>query len=406
MTETPPLQDLQRFYKESKVHFDEDTEFKALAYKCVVQLQNREPDIVKAWELICDVSRKDFNAIYRRLDVTLVERGESFYQSRMQKLVNELDHSGLLTEDEGRKIYFAKNRSVPLTIVKTDGGFTYDTSDLAAIKQRLFEENADWVLYVVDRGQSEHLETLFAAAQDFGWYNSGEKRVEHVQFGLVLGENNKKFKTRSGETVKLTDLLDEGIRRAEEKLIEKNRQEELTPDEFNAVKESIAYNCIKYADLSTGRTADYVFSFDRMLDDRGNTAVYLLYAYARIRSIIRTAQVTKEQVLNYVHGLNGGPLPLDHERELKLAKHLLKFSDCLLSVLENLQIHKICDYVYELATLFHDFYKECYVVSKLSSDDSQQIAKINFHRLILCENAASVCKDCFKILGITPLDRM
>uniref|UniRef100_A0A914YQ44 Arginyl-tRNA synthetase catalytic core domain-containing protein n=1 Tax=Panagrolaimus superbus TaxID=310955 RepID=A0A914YQ44_9BILA len=162
------------------------------------------------------------------------------------------------------RFFFASGFSVPLTIVKSDGGYTYDTSDFAAIKQRIFEEKADWIIYVVDSGQSLHLETVFGAAKDLEWYKVEEKRIEHVGFGVVLGEDKKKFKTRSGKTVRLNDLLDEGIKRSEDKLVEKGRQNVLTQEEFNAAKEAVAYGCIKYADLSHTRQNDYVFSFDRV----------------------------------------------------------------------------------------------------------------------------------------------
>ncbi|KAI6197458.1 putative arginine--tRNA ligase, cytoplasmic [Aphelenchoides besseyi] len=353
--------------QESKKRFDEDENFKARAYECVVQLQSHNPVITNAWKLICDVSRR-----------------------------------GLLKEDEGRKIYWPTGATIPLTIVKSDGGFTYDTSDMATIRHRLFEERANWLLYVVDAGQSTHLETIFSAARELKWYEPEKTRVEHIQFGVVLGEDKKKFKSRSGDTVRLTDLLDEGVQRAAAKLREKGRDQVMTPEELTAAQESVAYGCIRYADLSNGRVSDYVFSFDRMLDDRGNTAVYLLYAYARIQSIIRNANVEPERISEYVNQLTDSILPLDHPAELKLAKQLLRLSDVLITVLESLQLHKLCDYVYTLATMFHDFYKECYVVST-QPDGSRTI---NFHRMVLCSVTADVMRTCFKILGIRPVEKM
>ncbi|KAI1725973.1 tRNA synthetases class I (R) domain-containing protein [Ditylenchus destructor] len=392
LNETPPIEDLQAFYKESKKRFDEDESFKSRAYQCVVKLQSFDEDIKKAWQQICDVSRKDFESIYKRLDIQVQERGESYYQSMMVKLVEELKIAGFLQEDEGRKVFFPSGCIIPLTLIKSDGGFTYDTSDLATLKNRLFDEEADWILYVVDRGQSEHFETIYAAGRDLGWYDPKIKRVEHVQFGLVLGEDNKKFKTRSGDTVRLTDLLDEGVRRAEAKLIEKGRDKELSET-----------HCIKYADLCHSRTSDYVFSYDKMLEDRGNTAVYLLYAYARIRSIARTSQTTREQIRAYVNLLGNDPLPLTEQQEFRLARQILKFSDCILNILDNLQLHKLCDYVYNLATSFHDFYKDCYVVEKNAKTGE---SSINYHRLVLCEVTADVMLQCFNILGLHPLEKM
>ncbi|VDN54958.1 unnamed protein product [Dracunculus medinensis] len=401
LSETPSISDLQTFYKESKKRFDKDENFKARAYQCVVKLQNFDGDSVKAWQMICDVSRKDFNRIYDRLDIKIIERGESFYQDLMKKTVRELEERGVLEDDEGRKVMFVDGSEIPLTIVKSDGGFTYDTSDLATIKHRLEVEEADWLIYVVDAGQSLHLENIYAAARQLGWYKPEEKRVLHVAFGLVLGDDRKKFKTRSGESVKLTDLLDEGIRRSEMKLLEKERDKVMTVEEMNSARDAIAYGCIKYADLSQTRTKDYIFSFDKMLDDKGNTAVYLLYAYTRIRSICRTSGVSPDQIKEYIKQLPSG-LPFQHEAEIKLAKTILKFSDCILAVLDSLMLHQICDFAYRLATTFHDFYNECYVIHKES--DGKEV--INYHRLVLCQVTADTMADCFKILGIRTVEKM
>ncbi|KAJ8922595.1 hypothetical protein NQ315_007625 [Exocentrus adspersus] len=294
LAKVPPINDLQAFYKESKTRFDQDEEFKKRAYASVVKLQSFDPDHKKAWEMICDVSRKEFQKIYDRLDIRIIERGESFYQSRMEILVKELEAAGYLEEDEGRKILWTGG-TIPMTIVKSDGGFTYDTSDLAAIKHRLQEEKDDWLVYVTDAGQATHFQLVFEGAKRIGVLDERIHRVDHVGFGVVLGEDKKKFKTRSGDTVKLLDLLDEGLRRALDKLKEKGRDKVLTPEELKQAQESVAYGCIKYADLSHNRHLDYVFSFDKMLEDKGNTAVYLLYAITRIRSIARNANFTPEK---------------------------------------------------------------------------------------------------------------
>ncbi|VDN07902.1 unnamed protein product [Thelazia callipaeda] len=380
LNEVPPISDLQTFYKESKKRFDEDEAFKARSYQCVVKLQGFEPDYVKAWRMICDVSRKNFNEIYDRLEINIEERGESFYQGHMIDLVNELDSLGVLEVEDGRKILRVGD-GVPLTVVKSDGGYTYDTSDLAALKYRLFIDKAEWIIYVVDAGQNLHFELVFAAGRKLGWYSSDKTRVEHVSFGLVLGEDKKKFKTRSGDTVRLSDLLDEGVKRAEAKLREKERDKTMTAEELASARNAVAYGCVRYADLSQTRTQDYVFSFDRMLDDRGNTAVYLLYAFARIKSICRSTLVPQEDVQNYLLNLPNGSLPLEHESEFKLAKAILKFSDCILSVLDSFLLHQLCDYIYALATTFHDFYNECYVIQK---DVDEIYRKLN----ALCLNSS------------------
>lgn len=397
-THSPPISDLQAFYKESKARFDEDAEFKKRAYDCVVKLQANDPDYAQAWKLICDVSRKEFQKVYDRLNIFIQERGESFYQSRMEKMVEELKAGGLLEEDEGRWIMWGEE-SIPLTVVKSDGGFTYDTSDLACIKQRAFEENGDRLIYVTDAGQATHFQCILSCARKIGYIKPNQS-MEHVGFGVVLGEDHKKFKTRSGDTVRLTDLLDEGLKRALDKLIEKGRDQVLTAEELKKAQEAVAYGCIKYADLSHNRTNEYVFSFDKMLEDKGNTAVYLLYAYTRIRSIARNAQLDSEQLRTATENIAPS---VDHEKEWKLAKVLVRFSEILLKMSKDLCLHPLCEYLYEICTSFTEFYDACYCIEK---DSSGNIVKINTERILLCEVTAMIMDKCFSILGLTPVSRM
>ncbi|XP_014229308.1 arginine--tRNA ligase, cytoplasmic isoform X1 [Trichogramma pretiosum] len=400
-TESPPISDLQAFYKESKLRFDSDEEFKKRAYENVVKLQAHEPKIIHGWKLICDVSRKEFQNIYDRLDITLTERGESFYQDRMVAIVKELEEKGFLEEDEGRKIMWGnqKEGTIPLTIVKKDGGFTYDTSDMAAIKQRIFEEQAEWIIYVTDAGQATHFQIIVSCAER-ARIKLSHHRVDHVGFGVVLGEDKKKFKTRSGDTIKLSELLDEGLKRAEDKLREKERDKHLTEEEFRDAQRAIAYGCIKYADLCNNRAHEYVFSFDKMLQDKGNTAVYLLYARTRIRSIARTANVTQEQLRKAIEDT---PISLEHEKEWKLAKVLLKFPDIIARVTKDLSLHTLCDFCYEIATTFTEFYDSCYCVEK---NKTGEIVKVNMGRILLTEVTAMVLEQCFSILGLKPVEKM
>jgi len=400
-TVSPPIGDLQKFYKASKARFDADEDFKARAYQCVVRLQNKEADILQAWQMICDVSRAEFNKVYDRLQIRLVERGESFYQDRMKDIVKEFEDRGFVTVDEGRKVVFVPGHEVPMTIEKSDGGFTYDTSDLAAIKHRLTEEKGDWLIYVVDAGQSMHFDLVFDAAKMMGWAPPGLARVEHAGFGVVLGEDKKKFKTRSGETVRLVDLLDEGLSRSKDKLMKNERDKFLTPDELDAAMKSVAYGCIKYNDLCHNRVNDYVFSFDKMLDDRGNTAAYLLYALTRIRSIARVANVSDEQLRR---GAREVTLNLEHPKEWKLAKVVLRFPEIILRMLDDLLMHALCEYLYELSTTFTEFYDACYCVEK--DRETGAVVKVNMDRLLLCEATASVMDEGLRILGISSLSRM
>ncbi|XP_011500741.1 PREDICTED: probable arginine--tRNA ligase, cytoplasmic isoform X2 [Ceratosolen solmsi marchali] len=399
-TESPPISDLQSFYKESKIRFDNDEEFKKRAYANVVKLQACEPKIIQAWKLICDVSKQEFQSIYDRLNVNLIERGESYYQKHMENLVKDLETKQFLEEDDGRKIMWGENKNgIPLTVIKRDGGFTYDTSDLAALKQRIMEEGAEWIIYVTDGGQATHFQTIISCAKRAKIVLSCH-RVDHVGFGVVLGEDKKKFKTRSGDTVKLSDLLDEGLKRAEQKLKEKERDKVLTEREFNLAKESIAYGCIKYADLCHNRNHEYVFSFDKMLEDKGNTAVYLLYALTRIRSIARMANITRDQIKETV---DVTPISLDHPKEWQLAKVILKFPDIVMKIAKDLCLHSLCEFCYEIACTFTEFYDNCYCVEK---NQTGEIVKVNMGRILLTEATAMMLEKCLTLLGLNSVEKM
>lgn len=405
VNESPPIADLQAFYKESKKRFDEDEEFKKRAYDRVVKLQSGEANSTKAWQLICDVSRKEFQQIYDSLDIKLIERGESFYQSRMEKLVAELEKLGMLEEDDGRKIMWGDKNDdfggIPLTIIKSGGGFTYDTSDMATIKQRIEEEKGDWLIYVTDAGQATHFKAIYSCAKKIGIWDPSKVRIDHVGFGVVLGEDGKKFKTRSGDTVKLSDLLDEGLKRSMDKLLEKERDKVLTKEELLAAQKNVAFGCIKYADLSKNYKNDYTFSFDKMLEDRGNTAVYLLYAYTRIRSIARNCGTEFYNNLDKIK--KETPITLEHEKEWKLAKILIQFPDVIERILKDLHIHFLCEFLYQVSTTFTEFYDACYCIEK---NKQGEIVKINANRVLLCEATAAVMAQCFDILGLKTIQKI
>jgi len=401
--QVPPIKDLQEFYKASKKLFDDDEKFKKRAYQRVVDLQGGNADVLKAWGLICEASRKEFQHIYDRLDVTLTERGESFYNPLMPKVIAELKAKGKCVyagDDDGRWIMNIPDMKVPLILAKSDGGFTYDTSDMAAIKHRLDDEKADWLIYVVDGGQGDHFKQVFKGAEEAGWYNPTAKRIDHVSFGVVLGEDKKKFKTRSGETVKLSELMDEGLKRAMSTLIEKGRDTELTEEELKAAQTSVAYGCIKYADLSHNRVMDYVFSFDKMLDDKGNTAVYLLYAYTRVRSIQRTSKITNEAIAEYVRNHS---IALEHEKEWKLAKMLCRYPEVVLKCMDELVLHPLCEYLFELAGVLTEFYDACRTI-EMNKD--REVIGVDMNRIALLEAVAKIFESGFYIVGIKPVCRM
>ncbi|CAG0917413.1 unnamed protein product [Notodromas monacha] len=320
-----------------------------------------------------------------------------------EAVVKLLQDKGLLIEDEGRKVMFAKPESskVPLTVVKTDGSYTYDTSDMATLKQRIEEEKADRIIYVTDEGQSTHFKTIFSCGEIAEIWDRSKVRVDHATFGVVLGEDGKKFKTRSGDTVRLADLLLEGVRRAEEKLKEKGRDQELTAEELVAARDNVAIGCIKYNDLCHNRCHEYMFSFDKMLEDKGNTAAYLLYQYTRIKSISRLGGVNEEEVLQRAAN---EPLVLEHEKEIKLAKTLMKFPIVIERLLDDLLLHSLCEYLYEVSQTFSEFYDNCYCIER--NRETKEVIKIHYNRLMMCEATARIMAACFNILGVKPVSRM
>ncbi|KII61094.1 Arginine--tRNA ligase, cytoplasmic [Thelohanellus kitauei] len=393
----PEISDLQKFYKDSKKRFDEDPEFKKKAHVKVVDLQNgNDPKVTMAWQRICQISRDNFQKLYDRLGVKVTEKGESFYQTRMSKVIEDLVRRGIVEEEGVCKIIRVAGIKVPLILVKSDGGYTYDTSDIATLKYRISEENADWIIYVVDIGQREHFDILFKLGRMVKWYNPEVTRVEHVAFGIVLDENKKRLRTRSGESVKLVDLLDEGVARSKAKLIDRGMKDQFSEDEFDHIAESLAYSCIKYADLSRNLTTDYEFSFDRMLEDRGNTAIYLLYTYARVRSIIRKTCVTEEDIVEYVKTEG---LRVEHDCELKLMRKFVHFPEIVFRIVFETFPNILCDYLYELCCFMTEYYDACVIIDPASG-------KPNMNRLAQIYAASLVLKKGYDLLGLHSLERM
>jgi arginyl-tRNA synthetase len=393
------LGDLVSFYKQAKVRFDSDDDFKKIAQQAVVKLQAGDPDNLKAWKLLCEQSRREFQVIYQLLDINLIERGESFYNSFLPAVVSELEDVGLLTEDDGAKCVFLKGFSnkdgnpLPLIIQKSDGGYNYATTDLAALKYRINTDQADRIIYVTDAGQSNHFTQFFQVAKRAGILTK-KTTVVHVPFGLVKGEDGKKLKTRSGDTIRLIDLLTEAVKRSrqdiETRLAEESRPE--TPEFINNVAQVVGIAAIKYADLSQNRTSDYVFSYDKMLSLQGNTAPYLIYAYARIKSISREGKI------NYDELGENAPIILKEVTELELAKDLLKLSEVIKEVESSLLPNRLCDYLYELSKKYNKFYENCPV---LKADEP-----IKTSRLILCDLTAGTLQLGLSLLGIDVLERM
>ena len=389
--EEASIGDLQKFYSESKKRFDTDENFKKESYNKVVLLQKGDPKIIQLWEIIKDISRKSYNQIYDRLEIVNTEVGESFYQQLIPSLIDELNQKNLLEQDSGRMIIRIPEISeVPLTIVKSDGGYTYDTTDLAAIRYRLVDLKMDKIYYVVDSGQEPHFRLIFEAARRMGWLTN--QIVEHIKFGLVQAESGKKFKSREGDTVKLIDLLNEALVRAEDVLNERENPVDFGHEEKNNIIRCVAYGAIKYYDLSNNRTSDYEFSFDKMLSLKGNTAPYLQYAYVRIKAILRKGNFD-----------SSGNLMIDHPREVELAKYIITFPEIIDRLRKDFYFHNLCRYLYKLSTLFNNFFTECRCIN---FDEQGNILGVNKSRLLLCEITRRVMEKSFYILGINTLERM
>jgi arginyl-tRNA synthetase len=404
------LGDLVAFYRQAKARFDDDEAFQTTSREEVVKLQGGDPTSRRAWQLLCDQSRREFQKIYDRLDIRLSERGESFYNPYLEAVVADLDASGLLVTDDGARCVFLEGVSgkdgkpLPVIVQKSDGGFNYATTDLAAIRYRFGSapdgDGASRVIYVTDAGQANHFASVFQVARRAGWIPP-HGSVEHVPFGLVQGEDGKKLKTRAGDTVRLRDLLDEAVERAEADLRRRLEEEERTEDAafIQHVATTVGLAAVKYADLSQNRTTNYQFSFDRMLALQGNTAPYLLYAVVRIAGIARKGGdgvVSGEAAA----GSGAGPeaLHFTEPQEWALARDLLKLDAVIAEVEEELLPNRLCTYLFELSQVFNRFYDQ---VPVLKADEPARSS-----RLALCRLTADTLKLGLGLLGISTLERM
>lgn len=392
-TEKTDLSHLVQWYRTAKYRFDNDVDFKLASQKEVVSLQKNDPTAIRAWEIICEISRKGFQEIYNLLNVQIIERGESTYNSELNDIVEKLTEKNLITISDGAKCVFLpgfatrEGNPLPFIVQKTDGGFNYASTDLAAIRQRANIEKADRIIYVTDAGQNLHFQMLFATAIAAGFVDPQKTKLEHVGFGLVLGSDGKKFKTRSGDTERLIDLLEEAIQHAEKIL--KDREVDWSESEVRAAAKILGIGAVKYADLSCNRGNDYQFSYEKMLRFDGNTAAFILYAYVRIQSIKRKIGVAMETILDQ-------PLILKHDSEIALGVHLRQFSETLDLVARNLYPNHLTDYLFQLAQKFNAFFRDCRV-----EGDAAQNA-----RLLLCELAGRVIHAGLMLLGIHTLNRM
>lgn len=393
------IADLNAFYQDAKRRFDEDPEFAERARSRVVALQRGDEATLAAWRELVGLSKQYFDTIYARLDIDrelLEYRGESAYNDDLDAVIDDLDKAGLLAESDGALVVYPdgfKGRDgepMPMIVRKRDAGYLYATTDLAAARYRLRVLRADWMVYVTDARQSQHFAMVFQTLRQAGWADDSV-RLDHVPFGTILGPDRKPFKTRAGGVVRLGDVIDEAEERAYAIVHEKSPH--LPEDEKRRIAHVVGVGALKYADLASERIRDYVFDWNRMLALEGNTAPYLQNAYVRIRSIFRKAD---EQGIA-VRGDAG--FRLEDEAERALSLKLLQLPQVVNAVGESLEPHRLCNYLYELASAYHRFYERCPV---LSADDEQLRAS----RLQLCDLTARTLRTGLGLLGIATVEQM
>lgn len=398
-TLTTELSDLEGFYRKAKQRFDEDAEFANTAREYVVKLQSGDTEVLNLWRQFVKISLSHCQEVCDRLGTKLTVAdavGESSYNYLLKRVVDFLVRKGVAVDSEGAKCIFFEDgefegakSDTPFIIQKKDGGFLYATTDIAALYDRVRNLRVNKVVYVIDSRQALHMRQLFATG-----FKSGIAPdyvvLQHAAFGTMMGEDNKPFKTRSGGTVKLVDLLDEAIERAYNMIRERNP--EWSDEECKRLADILGIASIKYADLSKNRLSDYVFSFDKMLAFDGNTAPYLLYAYTRINSIFAKADIS-------LNDLAMDELTISTIEEHRLAIHLAKFEDKLDAAIRENYPHYICGYIYELAGLFMKFYEACPILKAETSD-------VKNSRLYLSAVTSQVLKQSLDLLGIPVVEKM
>ena len=401
--ESVEIADLEGFYQAAKAKSDSDEAFEQTARDEVVKLHNHDKDTMAVWKHIVDESRSHYQPIYKQLTVTLKEsdeRGESFYADKLADVVEELKGKNLATVSDGAMCVFPEGftnkegNRLPFIIQKSDGAFLYATTDLAALRFRVQELKADKIIYVTDARQAMHFSMLFETAKMAGW-TEGDLDLMHVTFGTMLGEDGKPFKTRTGGTVKLRDLLDEAVQRATTVVEEKNPN--LDAQQKANIAKAVGIGAVKYADYSNNRNSDYVFSFDKMLAMEGNTAPYMQYAYARIKSIENKAEENGIDIRQELAQITELTFSDDAERDL--AKMLIRYDQSIRIAAEECRPNYLTSYLYELAQAFSRFYNACPV---LKADASQRPV-----RLLLCDlTARTIAHGLSQLLGIEVVEQM
>jgi len=395
---TLALKDLEIFYQQSKKHFDDDADFATKARNYVVKLQGGDEHCLKLWKQFIDISVAHSEQIYRALNVSLTHDDimpESAYNDALENVITTLVEKGLAIDDQGAKVVFLKELAdkkgnpSPMIVQKSDGGYLYATTDLAALDYRCHKLDADRILIFIDTRQSLHMKQVYAAGLKAG-FATDKVSFEHHPFGTMMGADGKPFKTRTGGTVKLADLLIESVERAGKLIAEKDP--DLSEEERNEVARKVGIGAVKYADLSKTRTNDYLFNWDSMLSFEGNTAPYLQYAYARIRSIFRKAGVQAEQLEN--------DIVIGEPQEKALAMKLLQFGEVVQQVVDDAYPHVLCNYLYDVASLYMSFYEHCPVL-KEGVEESTKAS-----RLQLCKLTSETIAKGLDLLGIEVMEKM
>jgi len=392
------LADLEGFYREAKKHYDEDEAFAERARSYVVKLQGGDEYFREMWRKLVDITMSQNQLTYNRLNVTLTRddvMGESLYNPMLPGIVADLKDKGLAVESEGATVVFLdeyKNKEgepMGVIIQKKDGGYLYTTTDIACAKYRYENLHADRVLYYIDSRQHQHLMQAWTIVRKAG-YVPESVPLEHHMFGMMLGKDGKPFKTRAGGTVKLADLLDEALERARRLVAEKNP--DMPADELEKLANAVGIGAVKYADLSKNRTTDYIFDWDNMLAFEGNTAPYMQYAYTRVLSVFRKADIDESALV-------AAPVVITEDREAQLAARLLQFEETLTVVAREGTPHVMCSYLYDLAGLFSGFYEHCPILSAESEETRNS-------RLKLALLTAKTLKLGLDTLGIETVERM
>ncbi|EAA6490814.1 arginine--tRNA ligase [Salmonella enterica] len=392
------LADLEGFYRDAKKHYDEDEAFAERARNYVVKLQSGDAYFREMWRKLVDITMTQNQITYDRLNVTLTRddvMGESLYNPMLPGIVADLKAKGLAVESEGATVVFLdefKNKEgdpMGVIIQKKDGGYLYTTTDIACAKYRYETLHADRVLYYIDSRQHQHLMQAWTIVRKAG-YVPDSVPLEHHMFGMMFGKDGKPFKTRAGGTVKLADLLDEALERARRLVAEKNP--DMPADELEKLANAVGIGAVKYADLSKNRTTDYIFDWDNMLAFEGNTAPYMQYAYTRVLSVFRKADIDEQ-------ALASAPVIISEDREAQLAARLLQFEETLTVVAREGTPHVMCAYLYDVAGLFSGFYEHCPILS--AENDA-----VRNSRLKLAQLTAKTLKLGLDTLGIETVERM